>query len=564
MGASSNRTLRAKRSPSWSVRVLEMLGGIALVATALFALSPTTSDAKPIAGHARIVFTSDRNVGMALYTMAADGSDVRPLTPAHPNGGAPSFSPDGRLIAFEATNGLTSACGIWLMNAEGGRLRAVLNWREDLNTTGPPTWAPNGKRLAFERDEHVWVVGIDGAGARSLAMGDNPTWSPDGRVIAFTRGFSIWLMNADGSGQRRLHSFANGTYPDAAWSPDGKCLVVAAKPPDSDNADLFLISADGSLIRRLTATQNMNEYYPAWSPSRLIAFSGSGGTYVIGPGGGRPRLVIKKGYNASWGPKGKQLVFDDTKGSSIYVATGIGTGTRLLLAGNDDEDPAWSPDHSTVAFSRNDVLELVKPDGTKMISLHIVDVGVSWSPDGNRLAAATYDDGLAILSRSESVLRRVQLPFPSSDDGPPYVTDPAWSPDGKSILCVGEQQDETFGATNIYLVPASGGRPRILVPQSQSDPLSALQSPEWSPDGARIAFVSGQAIYVASSNGTHRRMIFASSHPINRIAWSPDGTSIVFDNGEPDGPGHISIIKATGGVPRRLTDKSSSNWGPDW
>src|SRR5215212_4025254 len=72
------------------------------------------------------------------------------------------------------------------------------------------------------------VINADGSGRTVLATDAmQPAWAPDGSKIAFTRNNQIYLMNADGSGQTRLTS-NNGIDTTPAWSPDGRKIAFEA------------------------------------------------------------------------------------------------------------------------------------------------------------------------------------------------------------------------------------------------------------------------------------------------------------------------------------------------
>ena len=109
----------------------------------------------------------------------------------------------------------------------------------------------------------VWVINASGSFAAQLApetgMFANPVWSPQGR-IAYAQAYQpqqsadsqydLWVMNIDGSGKQRVfpqqgeHGLTN---PQAAWSADGKQLVVLY------DGNLYLVDADGKRAAQLTA-----------------------------------------------------------------------------------------------------------------------------------------------------------------------------------------------------------------------------------------------------------------------------------------------------------------------
>jgi Tol biopolymer transport system component len=68
-----------------------------------------------------------------------------------------------------------------------------------------PQWSPDGRWIAYEGGERVYVTKVDGSGKKPLARGGGRRWSPDGKQIAFTgRSNDVYLVNTRGGGQRRV------------------------------------------------------------------------------------------------------------------------------------------------------------------------------------------------------------------------------------------------------------------------------------------------------------------------------------------------------------------------
>jgi TolB protein len=218
-----------------------------------------------------------------LRVMNADGSGERELThnAAVSPVFAPAWAPDGRRIAFVEQRGRgRERMEIYVVNADGSGQRPLTR-----NKVGDsdPVWSPDGRRIAFVSSWQLWVMNADGSGQRQLtrqgAHNFNPAWSPDGKRIAFERGrrqrdyvgctycaglrgLAVFVMKADGSGQRKLTQ--GGSQPH--WSPDGQKIAFVSER--DGNGDIWLMNADGSDQRNLTRAAGNRETQPVWSPAQ--------------------------------------------------------------------------------------------------------------------------------------------------------------------------------------------------------------------------------------------------------------------------------------------------------
>jgi dipeptidyl aminopeptidase/acylaminoacyl peptidase len=177
----------------------------------------------------------------------------------------PSWSPDGRQIAFMSTRpDNNGGWHIWIIDAAGTNLHEV-----DTDFATDPAWSPDGTRIAFASSGSIYVVGVDGSGLQRVttppsgSQDGSPDWSPDGSTIAFTRGptFSasrdLYLASADGSWTRPLTSTGSALAP--SWSPDGTKLVF------SGGGLLFEVNADGSGLAQVGGSAGQ----PAWGTSTV-------------------------------------------------------------------------------------------------------------------------------------------------------------------------------------------------------------------------------------------------------------------------------------------------------
>jgi Tol biopolymer transport system component len=127
--------------------------------------------------------------------------------------------------------------------------------------------------------------------------------------------------------------------------------------------------------------------------------------------------------------------------------------------------------------------------------------------------------------------------------------DPAWSHDGR-LIAFASFDTETPGRrcdAGLWVINADGSGARLVAP--------AGISPDWSPDGTKLAYADGGTIVVASSIGAGLRVVAHGDEPV----WSPDGTEIAYSRG-----GSIYIANADGTGERLLVAAGSSpSWSPD-
>src|SRR6266536_3534413 len=205
----------------------------------------------------RIAFSAGPHPHEDVYAVNADGSGLRRLTNDPGADFDPSWSPDGRRIAYRHEGrGGDSTAEIYVMNANGSQQR---NLTRRPGQDHSPAWSPDGRRIAFASVRggpmpSIWVMNADGSKQRGVGrvFGEYQAWSPDGRKIAFDRntfgptGWDIWVVDADGSHPRPLIA-SRADEQGAAWSPDGKTIAYGSgrgAPPNYTR--IWLANADGS------------------------------------------------------------------------------------------------------------------------------------------------------------------------------------------------------------------------------------------------------------------------------------------------------------------------------
>jgi len=273
-------------------------------------------------------------------------------------------------------------------------------------------------RIAFiapaGRNKELWVMDLDGAGARALtadrSIALSPSWSPDGSLLAFSTyrdGGSPHLYVVPAAGGKLFQVSARpGLNTSPAYSPDGR--EIACTLSKDGNSEIYVLDARGGLPRRLTDNRAIDTS-PSWSPTgREIAFtsdrSGSPQVHVMDRDGGNVRrLTYDVNYTDSpaWSPRGDLIAFVSrtSAGFDVYVCGTDGANARLVVSGGSNENPRWSPDGRHLVFASNRegayALYVSDLDGRSPRKLDTgghAAMSPSWSPSPHSSAAAVPTD----------------------------------------------------------------------------------------------------------------------------------------------------------------------------
>lgn len=194
-----------------------------------------------------------------IYLMDVDGRNQRPLIDIEGAQRAPVFSPDGQKIAFESkapTQEVESNPGstennatleIYVIHSDGTNMKQLTHNDVD---DGHPTWAPNGKQIAFtgmvDDIYQIFSVNAGGGTANQLTIEGashyHPIFSPDGKRIFYVSNahnrYTLWMMNADGTNKTQLTNHI-GAHFEPSLSKDGKTLVFSSDR--SDHMRIYLM-----------------------------------------------------------------------------------------------------------------------------------------------------------------------------------------------------------------------------------------------------------------------------------------------------------------------------------
>jgi Tol biopolymer transport system component len=305
-------------------------------------------------------------LAVVLASCAAQKGGTGPTKPTSPG-------QNGK-IAFARLDSRDGQSHIFLIEPDGTDLRKLVTRPVQDNF---PAWSPNGKRLAFEASQDpsgfnidIYVMNADGSGVKRITKEPThdrmPSWSPDGTRIAFLRGRwkpfaeentgGISTIRADGTDLRQLTDNPADEYP--AWSPDGK--TIAFDRLARANGGIYTVNADGGGLRKLTdPPEGFWDSEPSWSlDGTKIAFTrGSGGrpgrpdVFTMNADGTHIRKLTGKtegAYSPDFSPDGKRIVFIGWEGGNkLAVMNADGTNVRRLTPDSkgivDESATDWQP-----------------------------------------------------------------------------------------------------------------------------------------------------------------------------------------------------------------------------
>ena len=463
-----------------------------------------------------------------------------------------------------------------LATAETRRITNKGAWTGSTEHAESSIFSPDGKQLAYAwfnsgLSYDLRLIRIDGSQPRILYRNDEARyvypsqWAPDGRTIL------VLMTLKSGSNQIALVSVADGSIrilKSIGWSGpvkmgfsvDGRFIAYHAPPrEDSPNRDIFILARDGS--RESPAVEHpADDVLLGWAPDgRHIFFAsdrtGTMSAWSLPVADGRPQgpaELVKRDLGRVWplgfASSGAYFYGLESGVLDVFIqpfdrATGRVTGTPSKLTQRFvamNLSPEFSPDGEHVLYVSKRTAG--PPFFQQVITVQSLQTGESRD-----------------LTTELGYLQRVR-----------------WSPDGRSLLGVGQDRKNRQG---IYRIDARAGTATLLV-QGEAD--SQVAAPAWSPDGKRLFFLrteSGNKLarIVRREVDTSQETEICRTEAtrlIRRMALSPDAQQVAFIMSDTTTrSSSLNVISARGGDVRTLVKVEAPDavvtgydilaWSPD-
>jgi Tol biopolymer transport system component len=541
-----------------------------------------------------IVFTSERDPegsGQAdIWRVHPDGSGLERLTSETSMEDAGVLSPDGTELAYVSTEGGARTANIWVLDLKTHRKRNLTgSGKSDppatMNGNFRPSWSPDGRWIAFTSDRgekwggaemgagaghtqptSLYVMRSDGTGLRRLTSSTpetatgTPKWSPDGKKIA------VYQIATKDTFTGRMEGFVGVRFSTTSQIVEidvatGSTRTISSGAGLKTNPQYLADGTIGYLVKG----------------SRKEEADSAGIMYSNGARGSRGIL-----RNPSWSPDGKTVAYYKFDLTNRAQYTRLYSWDKNREYRYTDVFPTICPKSGRLAITDLDFpfgnptasLSIMNPDGTGRQKIFQRQDGAAlvptWSPDCQRVA---FGFGVFFGGRgfAPASLKMVNADGSNVTDvlsGKFNVGFPTWSPDGTTIIYRVWGDDKSKESRGLRALKLADKSVTVLTTEWDNFPF-------YSPSGDRVVFTRRMPdadfeVFTMKPDGSDIKRLTFTRGADAHATWSADGKEIWFESSRtgfkdeaslydtsPQPYAQVFLMNRDGSHVRQLTD---SKW----
>ncbi len=477
------------------------------------------------------------------------------------------FSPDEKMIAFVAPG---DGDNIYFKQISSDRETQITFGKSH---DGSPVWSPDGERIAFVSDRAnqigIWVIpSFGGAPEPIIKLADRETipTTDKPRLVAWTKNgtdnrpaiYYEWKrklfrldLNSKEITQAAQFDLSLQQARDYSLSTDGQEVAFRAKM--GEQFDIWRVSVRGGKPQRVT-NDAAEDFLSVWRPDGKLFYESLRDDgmhlYLADPSGGEPALIPTGDHQCflrDYSSTNKRLLCYESRDESDIFSLEVGSGVETQVTGDLGAEfwSSVSPNGATLLYHairgerffwapRRSLL-FTKPITVKgsPVRLAAETSEAQWSPNGERigfLRMAGLTQNLWTINAIGGEEHRLTASDVRSNpyrDSPPFNTAYpkvwGWSPDSRQIAYCASQD----GVSGVWTALADGSRTTQVT--SNLDRGLQFDSPFWSPDSLRLAFVSeprpgsnsvkkNRSLWV--TNGETPELVFQTESALRFLGWS--------------------------------------------
>ncbi len=466
-------------------------------------------------------------------------SIVPPVDTTFVRGEAPQISPDGRNVAFTATD-LAGVRRLYLR----GRDSAAPRFLAGTENAAQPFWSPDSRMLGFFAEGQLKTVAIAGGSPSVIARAPLPrggAWSPENLILFAPRPNAslVYVPSTGGEPTPVPSAITTGIPGFPFFLPDGRHYFYTKLDDDTRLAEsLFLGSLDSPDTRRVVATTSSGAYASGHllfrrnttllaQPFDLAALQLAGTPTAIAENVGYNPVTFQASFSASSNGAivyrdalpGAELVWFDRQGVRLSQAAPPAEYNSLCLS-TDGRRIVY--DMASAATGNIDIwtMDLTSSASSQLTFAGPVEFYPVCSPDGKEVIFSALKPSVPNLFR---------LGVLSPGQGTALLTSPFakiatdWARDGTQVLF-----SVLNPATNwdIASVALQGGEPRLLV-----STVAEERNGKLSPNGRWLAYVSNETgrfeVYVQPASSTGTKWLVSKGGGL-QPQWGADGRDLYY------------------------------------